>query len=71
MTFLVLSSTVYCLFDKLEIINSDENKEKYKYCGYLSKFNIYPEFNNVMLHIYLSGDKLFEMDVIFSVTDKS
>ena len=73
-TFIVLylrGLTVHCSLDKLEIINSKDNNEKYKYCGYHSKVNIYPKFNNVLLGIYLSGHKSFEMDMIFSVTDKS
>ena len=74
LTFLVLylrGSTVHCFLEQLEIKNSKEEKEKYTYCGHHSKLNIYPYFNNVMLHIDLSGDRSFEMDAIFSVTDKS
>ena len=74
MTFVVLhlrGSTVHCHFDKLEIKNLKENKSKYKYCGYHSKLNIYPEFNHFMLSISLKLLRLFELDAIFSVTDKS
>ena len=72
MTFISLHlSEVFlqCKYDKLEVHNSKEAKLKYKFCGYHSNFNFYPEFKvfTIMIKLYLRIP--FHLNSIFSVTD--
>ena len=74
MTFFVLhlqGALTNCKYDKLEIESFKETKGKYKYCGYHSNLNVYPEYNNLILNIKLVWFRPFELNAIFSVTDKN
>ena len=59
-----------CKYDKLEVYNSIKLKEKYKYCGYHSNFNLYPEFNALFIMITLHLGDTFHLDAVFNVIDK-
>ena len=73
MTFLVLhlkEDALDCNNDKLEITSSKTTDLKYKYCGYHSNFNLYPEFNIFTMIITLHLKMAFLLNATFSVTDK-
>ena len=59
-----------CKYDMLEVYNSNYIKGKYKYCGYYSNFNLYPEFNDFIIIITLHLRLPFHVHALFSVTDK-
>ena len=72
MTFISLHlSEVFlkCKYDKLEVHNSNETEMKYKYCGYHSNFNFYPEFGDLFIIIKLYLKIPFHFNAKFSVTD--
>ena len=73
MTFFVLhlsEITFNCNNDKLEIKILKITNLKYKYCGYHSNFNFYPEFDIFTMIITLRLRMAFLLNTVFSVTDK-
>ena len=38
-----------CILEKLSVINLKTEKTSYEYCGHVPTFNLYPEFNDVMM----------------------
>ena len=73
LTFVVIHlgmSILNCNYDYLEVNSSNSVEHKYKYCGYHSNFNLYPEFNSITMIITLIVIMPFHLDTIFSVTDE-
>ena len=60
-----------CNYDKLEVKCPKSTKEKYKYCGYHSNFNLYPYLNEVNIIIALHLRMSFNLNASFSITDKT
>ena len=72
-TFILLhlrGALLNCNFDKLEVKSLIKTKTRYRYCGYHSNFNLYPDMNIFTLHITLHLKKPFNLDARFSVTDR-
>ena len=74
MTFVLLylrDVLINCQYDKLEVENLMPNESKYKYCGYHSNFNLYPDMHIFFVTITLTLRKPFDLNTIFRVTDKN
>ena len=62
-----------CQYDKLEVKLNQKlinTKSTYKYCGYYSNFILYPDMHDFIVIISLQLMKPFDLDALFSVTDK-
>ena len=60
---------INCQYDKLEVENLMQTESKYKYCGYHTNFNLYPDMHIFFVTITLTLRKPFDLKAIFSVTD--
>ena len=59
-----------CNFDKLEVKSLTKTKSRYKFCGYHSNFNLYPDMHEFYVIVSLQLMKQFDLDAIFSITDR-
>ena len=58
-----------CILEKFSVINLKTEKTSYEYCGHVPTFNLYPEFNDVMIRIKLAVRLPFDINALFSVSN--